>query len=69
MEEQTKKCKECKSKLPLSKFTTITDKNGKNHTYSICKKCRTILDSKKRDPTKIKAFIDRSMWGLNDRDY
>jgi len=61
----TKKCSTCKVVKPVTKFNVnAKSKDGYNCQ---CKHCVKIANSK--NPSKVKEYIEKNMWGLTGRDY
>jgi len=61
-----KKCKRCKSSLPLSEFHR--NKNKPDGRFSICKKCRAVDTAKYRDENRAKLRAkDRERGKLEKR--
>ena len=62
-----KKCIKCKEIKRIEKF--VKNKNAKNGYGNVCIKCRTIQDSKRPNAIRVKAYVDKYMYGLGPKDY
>jgi hypothetical protein len=65
MDEPTKKCSACGMVKPVSRF--YKSKKTDDGYAGTCRNCRKIADSK--NPSKVKEYVVKNMWGLTGRDY